>query len=332
MSVGAEVLVEPEGLGQEVEVLPGEITARSPRELFWRRFRADRVAMASAVILVVIVLIAIFAPLVVHLLGLPSPEKQNTNLLGAFGQATGPTSHDPLGVDSLGEDTLSRIIYGIRISLLIGVTGTLLAAVVGTVVGLAAGFFGGWSDTALMRMVDVFLAFPVIVLGLGIADACSIQGCFQIAGHALITPGTVTVIFIIMISSFTYIARIVRGQVLSLREKEFIEAAHSLGASNRRILFKEILPNVTTPLIVYTSLLIPVNILLEAALAFLGVGVKPPTPDLGAMIAASGGDLLNGNPAWWNMIFPGIALLILVLAFNLLGDGLLDALNPRADR
>jgi ABC-type dipeptide/oligopeptide/nickel transport system permease subunit len=333
MSVGgSELLVEEPGLIQEVEVLPGEITARSPRELFWRRFRADHVAMASAVVILVILLIAIFAPLVVHLFGLPNPEQQNTNVLNAFGGATGPSSHDPLGVDSLGEDTASRIIYGIRISLLIGVTGTLLAALVGTVVGLAAGFFGGWSDTALMRIVDVFLAFPVIVLGLGIADACSIQGCFQIAGHALITPGTVTVIFIIMISSFTYIARIVRGQVLSLREKEFIEAAHSLGASNRRILFKEILPNVTTPLIVYTSLLIPVNILLEAALAFLGVGVKPPTPDLGQMIAASGGDLLNGNPAWWNMIFPGIALLIIVLAFNLLGDGLLDALNPKGDR
>jgi ABC-type dipeptide/oligopeptide/nickel transport system permease subunit len=216
--------------------------------------------------------------------------------------------------------------------MLIGVTGTVLAALVGTLVGLAAGFFGGWLDTLLMRIVDVFLAFPVIVLGLGIADACSIQGCLQIAGHALISPGIVTVIFIITISSFTYIARIVRGQVLSLREKEFIEAANSLGASNRRILFKEILPNVTTPLIVYSSLLIPVNILLEAALAFLGVGVKPPTPDLGAMISAAGGNLLNGNPDWWNMVFPGVALLIMVLAFNLLGDGLLDALNPKGDR
>jgi ABC-type dipeptide/oligopeptide/nickel transport system permease subunit len=216
--------------------------------------------------------------------------------------------------------------------MLIGVTGTVLAALVGTIVGLAAGFFGGWLDTLLMRVVDVFLAFPVIVLGLGIADACSIQGCLQIGGHSLISPGIVTVIFIITISSFTYIARIVRGQVLSLREKEFIEAANSLGASNGRILFREILPNVTTPLIVYSSLLIPVNILLEAALAFLGVGVKPPTPDLGAMISAAGGDLLNGNPAWWNMIFPGLALLIIVLAFNLLGDGLLDALNPKGDR
>jgi peptide/nickel transport system permease protein len=333
VSTGApEMLLESEATTDQVELVPGEVVALSPRALFWRRFRADRVAMVSAGVILLVVLIAIFAPLLVRLLGLPNPEQQNTNLLNAFGGATGPTGRDPLGVDSLGEDTLSRIIYGVRVSMLIGVSGTALAALVGTVVGLAAGYFGRWLDTLLMRIVDVFLAFPVIVLGLGIADACSIQGCLQIAGHSVITPGIVTVIFIITISSFTYIARIVRGQVLSLREKEFVEAARSLGASNRRIVFKEILPNVTTPLIVYSSLLIPVNILLEAALAFLGVGVKAPTPDLGEMISAAGGDLLNGNPAWWNMIFPGVALLIIVLAFNLLGDGLLDALNPKGDR
>lgn len=333
MSIGtSEALLEGAATPHAVDVVPGDVVARSPRQLFWRRFRADRVAMGSAVIILLVVLISILAPVVVHLFGLPNPEQQNPDLLNAFGGATGPSGHDPLGVDSLGEDTLSRIIYGVRVSMLIGVSGTALAALVGTVVGLAAGFFGRWVDTVLMRIVDVFLAFPVIVLGLGVADACSIQGCFQIAGHSLITPGIVTVIFIITISSFTYIARIVRGQVLSLREKEFIEASRSLGASNRRILFREILPNVTTPLIVYSSLLIPVNILLEAALAFLGVGVKPPTPDLGQMISAAGGDLLNGTPAWWNMVFPGAALLIIVLAFNLLGDGLLDALNPKGDR
>jgi peptide/nickel transport system permease protein len=329
---GPELLLDAEASSSSIEIVAGDIVALSPLQLFWRRFRRDRVAMVSAVVILVVVLLALLAPLVVHILGLPDPQQQNPNLLNAFGGATGPSGRDPLGVDSLGEDTLSRIIYGVRVSMLIGVTGTALASLVGTLVGLAAGFFGGWLDTLLMRIVDVFLAFPVIVLGLGIADACSIQGCLQIGGHSLITPGIVTVIFIITISSFTYIARIVRGQVLSLREKEFVEASRSLGASNWRILFKEILPNVTTPLIVYSSLLIPVNILLEASLAFLGVGVKPPTPDLGQMISAAGGDLLNGAPAWWNMVFPGVALLIIVLAFNLLGDGLLDALNPKGDR
>jgi peptide/nickel transport system permease protein len=326
--LGADLAAEV----SEVALVQGDIVALTPRQLFWRRFRSDRVALVSAAIIIVIIVIAIAAPLVVKLLGLRGPNDQNTNLLGVFGQPTGPTSADPLGVDDLGQDTLARIIYGTRVSLEIGFLGTAIAAVVGTVIGLIAGFYGKWIDTLLMRIVDVFLAFPVIVLGLGIADACSDGGCFQVAGTSLIQPGLGTVIFICALSSFTYIARIVRGQVLSLREKEFVEAARSLAASNRRILFREILPNVATPLIVYSSLLIPTNILLEAALAFLGVGVKPPTADLGAMISAAGGDLLGGNPAWWNMVFPGGALLVIVLAFNLVGDGLLDALNPKANR
>jgi peptide/nickel transport system permease protein len=145
----------------------------------------------------------------------------------------------------------------------------------------------------------------------------------------VITPGIVTVIFIIAILSFTYIARIVRGQVLSLREKEFVDASRALGASNRRIVFKEILPNLLAPLIVYSSLLIPTNILLEAALSFLGVGIQPPTASWGQMIADATPIF---NTAWWYMVFPGAALLLTVLAFNLVGDGLLDALNPRGTR
>jgi peptide/nickel transport system permease protein len=204
-----------------------------------------------------------------------------------------------------------------------------VAAILGTVIGLVAGFYRGWVDTVLMRTVDVFLAFPVLVLGLGIGAACEVRGCAKIAGVTLIQPGLVTVIFIIALSSFTYIARIVRGQVLSLREKEFVEAARSLGASNSRILYREILPNLLAPLIVYSSLLIPTNILLEAALSFLGVGIRPPTASWGQMIADATPIF---NTAWWYMVFPGAALLLTVLAFNLVGDGLLDALNPRGTR
>lgn len=323
MSVGAsELVLEAEPSVESVELVGGEIQARTPFQLFWRRFRADRVAVVSAAFIIFLIIVAIAAPLVVSIFGLQGPNVQNPNALDVFGSATGPSSAHPFGVDQLGRDVLSRVIYGARVSLIVGIVGTAIAAIVGTVIGLIAGFYRGWMDTLLMRGVDIFLAFPVIVLGLGIGDACQVRGCVG----GLIQPGIMTVTFIIALSSFTYISRIVRGQVLSLREKEFVESARSLGASNTRILGREILPNLIAPLIVYSSLLIPQNILLEAALSFLGVGVRPPTASWGQMISDASNIF---NTAWWYMLFPGIALLLTVLAFNLVGDGLLDALNPR---
>ncbi len=330
MSIGtSELVLDQEGaIASSVELVGGEITARSPLQLFWRRFRGDRVAMVSAAFIILLIIVAIAAPLVVSIFGLTGPYTQNANLTDAFGSPTGPSGAHPFGVDGLGRDVLSRVIYGARVSLVVGILGTAIAAALGTVIGLLAGFYRGWMDTLLMRTVDVFLSFPVLILGLGIGAACAVRGC---AG-GLISPGIGTVIFIITISNFTYIARIVRGQVLSLREKEFVEAARSLGASNRRILFKELLPNLLAPLIVYSSLLIPTNILLESALSFLGIGITPPTPSWGQMISDSTRYLTPVGPAWWYMLFPGLALLFTVLAFNLLGDGLLDALNPRGRR
>ncbi len=326
MTAGAsELLAEGPAASASIEFAPDEIAARSPLQLFWRRFRADRVAMVSAGFIIFLIVVAIAAPLLVDLLGLQGPNVNNSNALDVFGSPTGPSSAHPMGVDQLGRDVFSRVIYGARVSLTVGIFGTLIAAVIGTAVGLVSGYFRGWSDTVLMRSVDVFLAFPVLVLGLGIGAACGVRGCLS----GLIQPGMGTVIFIITIASFTYIARIIRGQVLSLREKEFVEASRSLGASNRRILFREILPNLITPLIVYSSLLIPQNILLEAALSYLGVGVRPPTASWGQMIADATPIF---NTAWWYMVFPGAALLLTVLAFNLVGDGLLDALNPRGTR
>jgi peptide/nickel transport system permease protein len=326
MSVGAsELLVEGEATVDAVELAPGAITARSPGQLFWRRFRADRVAMVSAAFIVLLILIAIFAPLIVSLLGLPGPSVQNPNLTDAFGSPLGPTSAHPFGVDPLGEDVLARVIYGTRVSLEVGIIGTFMATVVGVTMGLIAGFYRGGVDTALSRFADVVLSFPILLLGIGIAAACAVNGCLG----GLIQPGVPTILAIIVISGWTYIFRITRGQVLSLREKEFVEAARSLGASNKRIMFKEILPNLVAPIIVYASLLIPTNILFEAALSFLGVGVKPPTASWGQMIADA---TPTFNTAWWYMLFPGIALLLTVLAFNLVGDGLQDALNPKADR
>jgi peptide/nickel transport system permease protein len=325
LSIGsATELLAEEGSVDAVELVAGDVTARSPRQLFWRRFRSDRVAMVSAGLIILLILMAIFAPLVVKLLGLPSPYKQDPAATDAFGSPLGPTSGHPFGVDQLGRDVASRVIYGSRVSLEVGILGTAISTVIGTVFGLLAGFYRGWIDTVISRLIEVFLAFPVLVLGLGIGAACGVRGC---AG-GLIQPGLGTLLFIIAISSFTYIARIARGQVLSLREKEFIEASRSLGASNMRILFREILPNLMAPLIVYSSLLIPTNILLEAGLSYLGVGIRPPTASWGQMISDASGIF---NTAWWYMVFPGAALLLTVLAFNLVGDGLLDALNPRGE-
>ncbi len=326
MSLGApELLVGGESSVDSVELVGGDVTARSPTQLFWRRFRADRVAMASGIFIVLLILMAIFAPLIVKLLGLPSPSTQNPNLTDAFGTPIGPNSAHPFGVDPLGEDVMSRVIYGARVSLEVGIIGTFMATVLGTSLGLVAGFYRGAMDTVVSRFADIVLSFPILLFGLGIGAACAVNGCLG----GLIQSGVPTILAIIVIAGWTYIFRITRGQVLSLREKEFVEAARSLGASNRRIMFKEILPNLMAPIIVYASLLIPTNILFEAGLSFLGVGVKPPTASWGQMISDASA---NFETVWWYMVFPGAALLLTVLAFNLVGDGLQDALNPKADR
>jgi peptide/nickel transport system permease protein len=304
----------------------GEIAARSPLQLFWRRLRQDKVALAALGFIGLLILVAIFAPLIVKLAGAPPPDQQSTSALDAFGSPTGPSSAHWFGVDQLGRDVFSRVIYGARVSLEVAFISTGIAVVFGTIMGMAAGFYRGWIDTILSRTMDVLLAFPILLLGIGLASACALgTGCLG----GLVKPGLSTVIFVIALSSWPYIARIIRGQVLSLREKEFVEASRSLGASNNRIIFREILPNLVAPIIVYTTLIIPTNILFEAALSFLGVGVQPPTASWGQMIADATGIF---DTAWWYMLFPGVALLLTVLAFNLVGDGLQDALNPKAGR
>jgi ABC-type dipeptide/oligopeptide/nickel transport system permease subunit len=250
---------------------------------------------------------------------------QNPNLTDAFGTPIGPTSGHPFGVDPLGQDVMSRVIYGARVSLVVGLLGTALATLVGVLLGLLAGYHRGWVDTLLSRVADVVLSFPILLLGIGIAAACAVNGCLG----GVIQPGVPVIVAIIVIAGWTYIYRITRGQVLSLREQEFVIAAQALGASNTRIMIREILPNLLAPVIVYASLLIPANILFEAALSYLGVGVKPPTASWGQMLADA---TSNFQTVWWYMVFPGAALLLTVLAFNLVGDGLQDALNPKADR
>jgi ABC-type dipeptide/oligopeptide/nickel transport system permease subunit len=281
--------------------------------------------MTALVFIVVLIIVAIFAPLIVKLFGVTGPYARNENLLDAFGSPSGPSSAHPFGVDDLGRDILARVVYGARISLSIAFIATGLAVFIGVAVGIVAGFFRGWVDTVLSRIMDVVLAFPILLLAIGLASACALgKGCL-----GFITPGFWTLVVVIGLSSWPYIGRIIRGQVLSLREKEYVDAARSLGASNRRIMGREILPNLVAPIIVYTSLVLPTNILYEAALSFLGVGIRPPTASWGQMIADASGVF---DTAWWWMVFPGAALVLTVLAFNLVGDGLQDALNPRGNR
>jgi peptide/nickel transport system permease protein len=318
----------PVGASAELtEIDPMAIAARSPWELFWRRFREDRLAMASLVFLVLLVLTAIFAPLVVKIFGAPGPNTRDVGALDFFGTPTGPSSSHIFGVDQLGRDVFSRTIYGARVSLIVAVTATGLATVAGVIAGLLAGYLRGWVDTLVSRSVDVLLAIPYLLLATGLAAACTLGGAGCLGG--LIKPGIGVVIIVIAFTSWTYMARIIRGQTLSLREKEFIESARSIGASHTRIIFKEILPNLVAPIVVYASILVPQVILYEAALSFLGVGVQPPTASWGQMIS-------DATPifseAWWYMVFPGLALLFTVLAFNLVGDAMQDALNPRAKK
>jgi ABC-type dipeptide/oligopeptide/nickel transport system permease subunit len=302
------------------------IAARSPLELFWRRLREDKVALAAGGFVAFLVLIAVIAPLLVKLVGATGPTVQNPKTLDSFGTPSGPTADHIFGVDQLGRDIFARVLYGARVSLQVAILATALSVALGVTVGMIAGYYRGWTDTLLSRLTDVVLAFPILLLALGLASACSLgNGC---AG-GLIKPGLGVVIFVIVVVNWTYIARIIRGQVLSLREKEFVDSARALGASNRRIIFREILPNLVAPIIVYSTLVIPQNILFEAALSFLGVGIQPPDASWGQMLADA---TTIFDSAWWYMFFPGTALLLTVLAFNLLGDGLHDALNPRVGK
>jgi peptide/nickel transport system permease protein len=270
--------------------------------------------------------VAVFAGPIRKIFDIPDPNVGNTDALDDFGLPSGPSSEHLMGVDQLGRDIFSRVIEGARVSLLVAFVGTGLAVAIGVTMGMIAAFYRGWVDTAIARTIDVLLAFPVLLLGLGLASACSTKdGCL---GGAL-EPGLTVVIVIIILSSWPYVARIIRGQVLSLREKEFVEASRSLGASNKRIIFREILPNLVAPIIVYTTLFIPASILLEASLSFLGVGVQAPQASWGEMLSDASTIF---DSAWWYMLFPGLALVFTVLAFNLVGDGMQDALNPKSSR
>lgn len=290
----------------------GAQAARGPWQLAWTRLRRDRVAIGSSAVIILIALLAIFAPVVAALVGHGPDAQYRTTGLSPDGIPIGPNSTFLFGTDNLGRDVLVRVVYGARISLLVGVVATLIAITVGVVIGLVAGYFGRTVDTVLARFMDVVLSLPYLVFALALVS---------IAG-----PSLGISIAVIAFFSWASVGRIVRGQVMSIKEKEFIQAARSLGASNFRIMFVDILPNVLAPVIVYATLLIPMSIVFESTLSFLGIGVVAPTPTWGNMLSDA---LQFYNVAWWFVAFPGLALLVTTLAFNLLGDSVRDAFDPR---
>ena len=308
--------------------LPAVTVARkSPSRLFWERLRQDKAALAGGVVIVLLILIAIFGgPLASNISGHPQNATYN-NMTDDYGVPKGPNGSFYFGADSAGRDLFVRTMYGARTSLFVGIVASGIALFIGLVIGLLAGFFGGIIDTALSRTADVLLAVPQILIAVGVVAACSTskQGCLG----GLIQPGLTVVIAVITLFSWSYIARIVRRYTLSLREKEFVESARAAGAGTLRILASEILPNLVGPLIVYATLLIPANILFEAALSYLGLGVPPDQASWGAILNDASGYY---DVAWWLMVFPGAFLIITTLAFNLLGDGLRDAFDVRSER
>jgi len=303
----------------------GEVAALSPRQLFWREFRKDKLAIASIVFIVVMVLLAIFAPLIAKYVVHHGPNQIFINeTLNQYGLPKGPNSKFWFGADDAGRDLFVRVLYGARTSLIVAFFATGISLVIGVTVGLLSGFHRGKVDTVLSRFTDIIMSLPVLLLALGLVAGCGLQaqGCLW----GFIKPGLLLVSYVIALFNWPYIARLVRGEVLRLREKDFVEAASAAGAGNVRIMLREVLPNVFAPVLVFTTLIIPNNILFEAALSFLGIGVPPTTPSWGKMLSDAGSIF---TVAWWMMVFPGMFLFATTLAFNLLGDGLRDALDPR---
>jgi peptide/nickel transport system permease protein len=310
------------------------IEGRSLGRIAWTRLKRDKVALAGGFFVVFILLVAVFAPLIVKWFGHP-PDEYHLHTKGLLDPDTGymPTGNFGgvsrqflFGVEpGNGRDIFSRVIYGSRISLGIGFGATMLTIVIGVPLGIIAGYFGGWVDSVIGRLMDLFLAFPLVVFALAMVGVLP-SHAFGLSGNGLRIG---IMIFVIGFFSWPYIARIVRGQVLSLREREFVDAARSLGARNGYIIRHEILPNLLAPILIYATLLIPTNILFEAALTFLGAGVVPPTASWGGMVSAAS-SYYQADIAY--LFFPGMAIFLTVLAFNLFGDGLRDALDPKGRR
>ena len=270
-----------------------------------RHFKRNRMAMGGLLVMLLLYALTLLAPLIAPFDPTAQGDIVQTRYLS-------PSFQHPMGTDKFGRDIFSRVLYGARISLTIGFVAVAISVTLGTLVGALAGYFGRWTDTVLMRFTDMMLSFPRLVL--------------LIVVIALFEPSIWLVVLVLGLTGWMSVARIVRGEVLSLREREFVQAARVLGMTDWRIIVRHIVPNTLAPVIVYTTLGIGNTILVEASLSFLGLGVQAPTPSWGNMIADGRDALVT---AWWIATFPGLAIVLTVTAFNLLGDGLRDALDPR---
>lgn len=303
MSIDKKGKLLKEQVSFDSRELDGKYSRSSLYKDAWKRLKKNKLAMLGLAIVIFLIILAIFAPLI---------APYNPNIRVKEDSALGPSSTYIFGTDLLGRDILSRVIYGSRISIEVGIIAVGISVVLGLFFGALAGYFGRWADAVIMRIADIFFAFPYI-LG-------------AIAIMTILGSGIVNIFIAIGLLGWAYFARIFRGSILSIKNKEYIEAARALGASNTRIIIKHIFPNSSAPIIVYATMNVGTAIIVEAALSFLGIGVQPPTPAWGKMLS----EALNYiDIAPWMMLFPGIAIVLTVLGFVLLGDGLRDAFDPK---
>jgi ABC-type dipeptide/oligopeptide/nickel transport system permease subunit len=341
-----EILSSAAGLAADIAAESGAdlgestrpVKARGYWEQVWRRFRRDKVAIAGGVYIVFLFFVAFGgAPIAAHYLG-HGPDTQFPLFTADF-KPVGPWTHvkDPVGHTSifilggddatLQRDEFLRLLYGARSSLEVALGATIIGMVVGVLMGAIGGYFGGWIDTIVSRLTEIVMAFPVLLFAIALASTIGPQ--LDNVTLGFLGKGVFTLVIVLGAFSWYYPARIIRAQVLSLREKEFIEAARMVGASDAKIIRSHLLPHLVAPIIVYSTLVVATNILAEAGLSFLGLGIKLPTASWGNLLSTGAIYYLN-QP--WLMLWPGLAVLFATLAFNLLGDGLRDAFDPRASR
>ncbi|KAF0221187.1 MAG: peptide/nickel transport system permease [Geobacteraceae bacterium] len=275
-------------------------------EVFWKRFRRNRFAVAGGVVVLLLFVLSLLAPYITPF---------DPDAIDAYNVLLPPSSAHWFGTDELGRDVFTRVIFGAKISLKVGFVAVGIAVLIGTVIGLVSGFYGGWIDDVFMRFVDIMLCFPTFFLILAVI--------------AMLEPSIWYIMIIIGLTGWMGVARLVRAEVLSIRELDYVMAARALGASDLRIIFRHILPNAMSPVLVSATLGVAGAILTESALSFLGIGVQPPTPSWGNILT-SGKDYIEF--AWWLSLFPGLAILVTVLSYNLLGEGIRDTLDPRLGR